>query len=64
MVEEIGKVKLNYEFYSGTDAYSDGEIENDLLNLVKDEENVDRILQKDNRWPVLYDLSPVRQNIL
>ena len=31
MVEEIGKVKLNYEFYSGTDAYSDGEIENDLL---------------------------------
>lgn len=49
MVEEIGKVKLNYEFYRGTDAYSDGEIENDLLNLVKEEENVDRILQKDNR---------------
>lgn len=47
MVEEIGKVKLNYEFYRGTDAYSDGEIENDLLNLVKEEENVDRILQKE-----------------
>ena len=64
MGEEIGKVKLNYEFYRGTDVYSDGEIENDLLNLVKEEEDVDRILQKDNRWPVLYHLSPVRQNIL
>lgn len=64
MAGEIGKVKLNYEFYEGADSYSDGDIEEDLLKLVKEHENVEEILHKDDRWPILYHLSPVRQNIL
>ena len=63
MNEKIGNVILNYDFYQGKDEYSDGDIEDDLLKLVTDEKDVMKILKKDNRWPVLYKLSPVRQNI-
>ncbi|HIT90173.1 MAG TPA: class I SAM-dependent methyltransferase [Candidatus Merdenecus merdavium] len=64
MVEKIGNVKLNYEFYKGTDHYSDGDIEDELLKYVEESEDVLKILKNDNRWPILYHLSPVRQNIL
>ena len=64
MIEKIGNVVLNYEFYHGNDEYSDGKIEDELLKMVSEEKNIIRILQRDNRWPILYHLSPVRQNIL
>ncbi|HIT91131.1 MAG TPA: class I SAM-dependent methyltransferase [Candidatus Merdenecus merdavium] len=64
MKEEIGHVILNYEFYQGSDQYSDGDIEDELLEYVKNTVDVYEILKKDNRWPILYHLSPVRQNIL
>lgn len=63
MKEQVGKVVLNYEFYNGVDSYSDGSIEDDLLELVKNGEP-EQIIKEDDRWPVLYHLSPVRQNIL
>ena len=56
--------KLNLDFYSGKDYYSDGDIENELLNIVKNDKNIDDILANDDRWPILYHLSPIRQNIL
>lgn len=64
MEEKIGNVTIDYTFYKGTDAYSDGDIENDILKLVSEEPDVEKILANDNRWPVLYHLSPVRWNIL
>lgn len=64
MVEKVGNVVLNYEFYTGKDAYSDGTIENELLEMVTREPDVMKILKNDKRWPILYHLSPVRQNIL
>lgn len=64
MENQIGDVRLNYEFYQGTDQYSDGDIEEDLLRMVKSGEDAESLLRKDNRWPVLYHLSPVRQNIV
>lgn len=73
MIEQIGNVKMNYEFYSGFDEYNDGDIEEVLLDYVKENEpevgkydydRVMNILKNDNRWPILYHLSPVRQNIL
>lgn len=64
MVEKVGNVVLNYKFYTGKDAYSDGTIENELLELVTQEQDVMKILKNDKRWPILYHLSPVRQNIL
>ena len=56
--------KLNLEFYSGTDYYSDGDIEDELLSIVKNNDNYDDILASDSRWPILYHLSPIRQNII
>ena len=40
---KIGGVSLNFKHYSGVDLYSDGAIENDLLEIVKNykkEENI------------------------
>ncbi len=56
--------KLNLDFYKGQDFYSDGEIENELLNIIKSTNNIDKVLANDNRWPILYHLSPIRQNII
>ena len=64
MTEQVGKVTLDYSFYSGQDQYSDGDIEDDLLKLITKEPDVEKILKRDDRWPVLYHFSPVRQNIL
>ncbi len=56
--------KLNLNFYTGTDHYSDGDIEDELLELVKSKRDVEEILANDDRWAILYHLSPIRQNIL
>jgi SAM-dependent methyltransferase len=56
--------KLNLNFYSGTDYYSDGDIEDELLEIVKSTDDYTEILANDNRWPILYHLSPIRQNII
>ena len=56
--------KINLDFYTGTDFYSDGDIEDELLEIVKSTNDYSDILAKDNRWPILYHLSPIRQNII
>ena len=43
---------------------TDGKIEDELLSMVETEKNVEKLLEKDSRWAVLYHLSPVRKNIL
>jgi len=55
---------LNLDFYNAQDFYSDGDIEDELLEIVKTHQNYDEILSNDSRWPILYHLSPVRQNII
>lgn len=60
MVED----KLNLKYYTGEDLYSDGDIEDELLEIVSNHETYEEILQNDNRWPILYHLSGIRQNIL
>lgn len=56
--------ELNLKYYSGSDLYSDGDIENELLHIVNTYSNFTNILLNDNRWAVLYHLSPVRRNLL
>ncbi|WP_127489948.1 methyltransferase [Paenibacillus ehimensis] len=55
--------RLNLDFYepSADDVYSDGDIENELLQYAK---NGDSDWYKDGRWPVVYHMSHLRQNIL
>ena len=55
---------LNLEFYDGCDNYSDGDIEEEILRIAQSGENVLDVLRKDNRWPLLYHLSPQRRNLL
>jgi len=56
--------KINLDFYTGTDFYSDGDVEDELLEIVKQNSDYSEILAHDNRWPILYHLSPIRQNII
>lgn len=56
--------KLNLNFYTGDDKYSDGDIENEILNIVKENKNINEVIYNDDRWPILYHLSPIRRNLL
>ena len=56
--------KINLDFYTGTDFYSDGDIEDELLEIVKETDDYEDVLANDDRWPILYHLSPIRQNII
>lgn len=56
--------KLNLTFYKGEDIYSDGEIEDELLKIVKNTDDILQVLMGHNEWPILYHLSPIRENLL
>lgn len=64
--EKIGKVTLNYDLYPGKDLYSDGNIEDEILAIVKDASKVEYpvIIEERKSWPILYHLSPLRGNIV
>ena len=65
MIEKIGKVTINLNYYNGIDAYTDGEVEDELLEIVKKENtDIEEIISKSNKWPITYHLSKTRHNIL
>lgn len=57
---------MNYSCYSGQDLYSDGEVEKELLNIVKKypRSEYNKIISERKSWPILYHLSHIRGNIL
>ncbi len=65
-MEKIGNVVMNYDYYSGQDLYSDGDIEDTLLDIVKNHDRSEflNIIVESKSWPILYHLSEVRTNIL
>ena len=66
MQEKIGNVTLDYEYYPGEDLYSDGPVEEELLEIAKNyqEKELNQLIYERNSWPVLYHFSHIRQNIL
>lgn len=66
MVEQIGKVSLNLDYYPGEDYYSDGQIEDEILEFVSnhDRSEYNRFIEQKQNWAVLYHLSPIRANIV
>lgn len=62
--EYINKVCINYDFYTGDDRYSDGAVENTLLELVKSGRNLQKELLREASWAVLYHLTDLRENIV
>lgn len=60
MVEE----KLDLTYYSGEDLYSDGAVEDELLEAVKNPSDIEQKLMEGSSWAHLYHLSNIRENIL
>lgn len=65
-LEKIGKVTLNLNYYGGSDLYSDGAIEDELLDIVmnNEEEEFNNVIAQKKDWAVMYHLSHIRQNIV
>lgn len=66
MTERIGKITLDYKHYPGEDFYCDGEIEDELLEIAGNYSSAEfgRIIEERAKWPILYHLSPLRENII
>lgn len=62
-VIKIGKICLDMKYYSGKDEYTDGYIEDVILDTCKKHKE-EEILNKSTDWPVLYHLSSLRENLL
>ena len=62
----VGKIILDERFYEGVDRYSDGDIEDELLEIAKNHPASEyRTITEERRsWPVLYHFSPFRSNIV
>ncbi len=65
MIEKLGEVTLNYSFYKEGNCYNEGdEVEEKVLEVVKTTDDYTQVLKSDNRWPILYQLSKQRENII
>ena len=66
MLDEIGKVKLDYSKYPGEDFYCDGTVEDEMLDIVKNYSSVEyaKVIEERRSWPILYHLSALRENIV
>lgn len=64
--EQIGKITLDYSKYPGEDFYCDGAIEDEILKIVRDMSPVEfgKVIEERASWPILYHLSPLRENIV
>lgn len=64
--ERIGQVVLDYRFYPGEDHYTDGSIEDEMLEIARTvrEDQIDQVIRERQSWPILYHFSHVRENII
>ena len=64
--EKIGKIELDLSLYDPYLVYSDGEIEDELLEISEkcSIRQIDEMLQKSDNWPFFYHFSKIRENIL
>lgn len=62
----IGKVLIDSECYSGKDLYSDGAIEDEMLEIAQNysEEEYNRIIYDRKSWTILYHFSDMRENVI
>ena len=63
--EKIGNVTMNLTYYKGSDEYSDGAVEDELLEIVQSGvSDLAQIIYEKESWPVLYHLSEEREYLL
>ncbi len=65
-MKKIGNVTLDTSCYSGKDLYSDGWIEDRILELAENypPEEYNRVIAQEQDWAVMYHLAHERENIL
>ena len=58
--------RLNLTYYGGADVYSDGEVEDTLLDIAKSntEKQLNQMIADTCDWSILYHFSHIRQNIV
>ena len=66
MTDKIGKITFDLSHYPGEDLYCDGAVEDELLEIVKKYAEIEYagIIEEKADWPILYHLSPLRENIV
>lgn len=66
MIEKIGQVTLDDTLYPGKDLYTDGAIEDEMLEIAKTypESELNRVIAERKSWPILYHFSHIRENIV
>lgn len=66
LTEYVGNVILNLDYYSGEDLYCDGEVEDELLEIVKkyNKNDFNNIIYEKGSWEMMYHLSEQRENIV
>ena len=62
----IGKVVMDLSYYDGKDLYSDGDVEDEILEVVKNNppEKFEEIVHERPSWPFIYHLSGIRENVV
>lgn len=55
---------LNLNWYNAEQVYSDGDIEKEIYTKLVNGLTETELLRQDDRWPVIYHFSPLRQNIV
>jgi len=65
-MERIGNVILDDTHYPGEDLYSDGAVEDRILDLVQScpGKEFPNVIAKEQDWAVMYHLAHERENIL
>lgn len=66
MAEKIGNIIIEDNHYPGEDLYSDGAVEDEILEIVRTNSpsSYGEIIEAKKSWPVLYHLSRLRENIV
>lgn len=64
--ETIGRIQLDLTHYPGEDYYSDGSVEDELLEIARNYAQVEyqSVIEERLSWPILYHLSPQREHIV
>ena len=56
---------MYYTYYNGTDEYSNGDIEDELLNIVKNNKEYDKTINETDSFAVFYHLSKnIQKNLV
>jgi hypothetical protein len=65
-LEKIGSVTMDLTYYPGEDFYSDGDIEDEMLDIAMNNpvEKFPEIIEQRKSWPIFYHFSPFRANII